>query len=244
MYQLPIRAARWHTGASMFKSLYRIDRSTFWLWAIPILFVHGLVAVAIAYNVKTSLGPVDTGLIVVLAMALAGRFRDIGWPVWIGPTFLLGTALVMPLALLFYMISIGTAGSAYLPAMTGIGLFSSLGNIVLLVVARCVPGLSTPPGQPSDDDPNDGLDAEQPPTAFEEPQHGGASPLLFAAGAIGALLLVGAAVVGFSSAVKGPNAAVEATTAPTADPYGKNGLTKETNDFLRSPAKSSPNSVK
>src|SRR6266581_1947580 len=133
MHQLPIEEAQWHAGASMFKSLHRIDRGTFWLWAIPIVFAHGLFAVAMAYNVQTSLGPVDTGLIVVLAMALAGRFRDIGWPVWIGPTFMLGTMLAIPMAVLFCMISIGTAGSAFIPAMTVIGQFSGLGNIVLLV---------------------------------------------------------------------------------------------------------------
>src|ERR1700733_7367272 len=69
----------------MLKSLHRIDRRTFWLWAIPIVCVHGLFAVAAVHNVKTSLGGVDTALIVVLALGLVCLFRDIGWPVWIGP---------------------------------------------------------------------------------------------------------------------------------------------------------------
>jgi hypothetical protein len=227
----------------MFKSLHRIDRGTFWLWAIPIVCGHGLFALAAAYHVQTSLGAVDTGLIVVLAIVLAGRFRDIGWPVWIAPTFLLGTMLVIPMAVLFYMISIGTAGSAFLPALTVISQFSGLANIVLLVLAGSVPGRSMPPGQLSGDDPDGGVDAKQPPTAFEKPQHRAADPLLVAGGGIVALLLIVAIVVGISSAVRGPNAQVTATSVAPTSPTG-NGLTKETNDFLRSLAKTSPGSVK
>jgi hypothetical protein len=231
----------------MLKSLYRIDRGTFWLWAVPIVFVHGLFGVAAAYNVQTSLGAVDTGLIVVMAMALAGRFRDIGWPVWIGPTFMLGTMLVLPMALLFFMISMGTAGSAFMPGLTVISRFSGLGNIVLLLLAGCVPGRSPPPSQPAGDDPSGGLDVTQLPTSFEKLRRGTAAALEFGVGGIVALLLI-AAIVGILRAGKGPNAEVgaasAATTSPAANAYGKNVLTKETNDFLRDLAKRSPSSLK
>jgi hypothetical protein len=190
---------------------------------------------------------VDTGLIVVMAMALAGRFRDIGWPVWIGPTFMLGTMLVLPMLVLFYMISIGAAGSAFMPALRVIGQFSGLGNIVLLLLAGCVPGRSPPPSQPAGDDPPGGPDVTQSPTSFEKPQRGTAAALEFGVGGIVALLLI-AAIVGISRAGKGPNAEVgaasAATTSPAANPYGKNVLTKETSDFLRDLAKRSPSSVK
>ena len=232
----------------MLKSLHRIDRRTFWLWAIPIVCVHGLFAIAAVHNVKTSLGGVDTALIVVLAMALVGRFRDIGWPVWIGPTFLLGTMLVIPMVIFFFMASIGTAGSAFLPALSVYGVFSGLGNLVLLVLAGCVPGLTMPPGQLSGDNASGGFNAEHPPTAFEKPQHSAPDPLVVAVGGIGAVLLIVAAVVGIFSAVTGLRAGVGATsvatTSPATNSNAKNGLTKETNDFLKSFGKTPSGSVK
>ena len=93
-----------------------LDRRSFWKWAIPL--VLGLVAVVILgrSDALRLVGDLDTGLsardamvlargalglvmillIVLLAMALARRFRDIGWPAWIGPTILLIAMLGPP----------------------------------------------------------------------------------------------------------------------------------------------------
>lgn len=214
----------------MFKSLHRVDRAAFWLWAVPIVFAHGLFAVAMVYNVHTPLGSVDTGLIVVLAIVLVGRFRDIGWPVWIGPAFLLGTMLVLPIVLLVYMISVGAAGS-FLDAMMAVGQFSSVGNLALLVLAGSVPGRTPPP------------------TTSEIPRYRVSAPLVFGVGVIAALLLViAAALVGIFDTAKGPTTQAGATSTVTRSPIANTNaqpvLTKETNDFLKSLARTAPGLAK
>src|SRR5215471_15307687 len=89
-----------------------LDRRSFWKWAIPlvlglvVLAILGrsgaarsvrLVGVASAFVIVVSaMALARLVLIVLLAMALAGRFRDIGWPAWIGPTILLVTQLGLP----------------------------------------------------------------------------------------------------------------------------------------------------
>src|SRR5262245_26671330 len=83
----------------------RLDRPSFWKWAIPL--VLGLVLfelnpvgrvepVLIDFIVVCAMVLVRLVLIVLLAMALARRFRDIGWPAWIGPTILLVTTFGPP----------------------------------------------------------------------------------------------------------------------------------------------------
>src|SRR5262245_20266822 len=100
----------------MKKPRKRLDRPSFWKWAIPlVLGLVGMVflgrsgALRLAGTLDTGLNARDTMvlaqgavglvmllLIVLLAMALARRFRDIGWPAWIGPTILLVAMLGPP----------------------------------------------------------------------------------------------------------------------------------------------------
>src|SRR5215472_81829 len=94
--------------AEMEKSRKRLDRPSFWKWAIPLML--GLVVLAIlGVSGAARVGGIDTVVIVVsakalvrlvlillLAMALARRFRDITWPAWIGPTILLVAMLGLP----------------------------------------------------------------------------------------------------------------------------------------------------
>jgi uncharacterized membrane protein YhaH (DUF805 family) len=100
-----------------------LDRPSFWKWAIPL--VLGLVVLAIlgVSGAARSVGAINTfvtvvsamalvrlALIVLLAMALARRFRDIGWPAWIGPTVLL-VAMLSPSFFATY--AIATCVNAY-----------------------------------------------------------------------------------------------------------------------------------
>jgi len=83
----------------------RLDRPAFWMWAVPLVLGFGILSILalsavnfvgrydVFRNVATALAFVRLVVIVLLAMALARRFRDIGWPVWIGPTILLVTQL-------------------------------------------------------------------------------------------------------------------------------------------------------
>jgi len=149
----------------MKKPRKRLDRPSFWKWAI--LLVLGLVVLAILGRsgaarhavrlVGEFAGPnavaaitlallamalVRLVLIVLLAMALARRFRDIGWPAWIGPTILLFTTLGPPFFVAGY-----TFAETYVNEIRDIeewvsmaGWISDSVDVVLLIVAGSVPG--------------------------------------------------------------------------------------------------------
>ncbi|HEY1544154.1 MAG TPA: hypothetical protein VGG01_17250 [Xanthobacteraceae bacterium] len=89
-------------------------------------------------GIPRALGWVDNGIIISLAMALAWRFRDIGWPVWIGPTILLGTMLGLPVLVLGY--AIANHAPDVMASISLAGLVSVPVNVVLLIVAGSVPG--------------------------------------------------------------------------------------------------------
>src|SRR5262245_1758336 len=147
----------------MKKPRKRLDRPSFWKWAIPL--VLGLVVLAILgrSGAVRLVGEFDTGLnavdaitltltaialvslvlIVLLAMALARRFRDIGWPAWIGPTILLFTTLGPPFLVVGYTFAeplfneIPDIGEEWVLMA---GWISASVALVLLIVAGSVPG--------------------------------------------------------------------------------------------------------
>jgi hypothetical protein len=244
----------------MLKSLNRLDQPTFWMWVIPIALAHLLLSMlaasSMSLGVTSPWGTMDTLVIFVLAMAIAGRFRDIGWPSWIGGLFPVVTMLLLPFAALVYEISAGNAAQHFPESLIAVGQFSLAANSLLIIVAGSVPGRATPSDQTSGDRPDGGLAATQPP-AIEQPKPAAVGPLVFAVGGIVAIVLITAAVVGISTvfrapeviATRGPTTSRTASPAanpspPSANPSGNMVLTKETNDFLRNLAKQSPGSVK
>lgn len=132
----------------------RLDRPSFWKWAIPLVLgivvlpilrvssvarsVGGINAVVI---VVSAIGIVRLVLIVLLAVALARRFRDIGWPAWIGPTILLVTMVGLPILV------VGSATATYdstlLEWVPTIGWISDSVSLVLLIVAGSMSGRAT-----------------------------------------------------------------------------------------------------
>jgi hypothetical protein len=131
----------------MLKSLNQLDRRSFWLWAIPIVGAHWLLSIAMANGMNVGpLGPMDTLLILLLAAALAGRFRDIGWPTWIGSSFLIATLLVLPVVAFLCAIASGDKPLEYLRWMMLTGQFTGPANTLLVIVAGCVPGRPTAAG--------------------------------------------------------------------------------------------------
>jgi uncharacterized membrane protein YhaH (DUF805 family) len=129
----------------MLKSFNQLDRRSYWMWAIPIVAAHWLLSIAMANGIDFGpLAPMDTLLVVLLAAALAARFRDIGWPIWIGASFLLATMLVLPVVAFVYTIASDNEPHEFLRLMTPIGRFTGPANILLLVVAGCVPGAQQP----------------------------------------------------------------------------------------------------
>ena len=137
--------------AEMEKSRKRLDRPSFWKWAIPLML--GLVVLAIlGVSGAARVGGIDTVVIVVsakalvrlvlillLAMALARRFRDITWPAWIGPTFLLVAMLGLPVLVVGY----ANATNEYDIVLVWspiVGWISDSVSLLLLIVAGSMPG--------------------------------------------------------------------------------------------------------
>jgi len=58
-------------------------------------------------------GALNTVIILWLAFRLAGRFSDIGWPPWNGPSLMIRTMLIAPL------VAVGYAIVSYLPPARG-----------------------------------------------------------------------------------------------------------------------------
>src|SRR5262245_18102410 len=144
----------------MKKPRKRLDRPSFWKRTIPL--VLGLVVLAILdwSRVVRLVGEFDTGLsavvaitlgltamasvlvlTVLLAMALARRFRDIGWPAWIGPTILLFTTLGPPFLFVGYGIATYVNDIRDIPEWVSmVHWISDSVDLALLIVAGSVPG--------------------------------------------------------------------------------------------------------
>src|SRR5262245_49240176 len=145
----------------MKKPRKRLDRPSFWKWAIPLVlgevvlaildqsgavrlvgeFDTGLNAVAAITLALTAMALVRLVLTVLLAMALARRFRDIGWPAWIGPTILLLTTLGPPFLFVGYGIATYVNEIRDIPEWVSmVHWISDSVHLVLLIVAGSVPG--------------------------------------------------------------------------------------------------------
>jgi uncharacterized membrane protein YhaH (DUF805 family) len=142
----------------MKKPRKRLDRPSFWKWAIPLVlglvvlailgrsgavrlvreFATGLDAAAAITLALTAMGLVRLVLTVLLAMALARRFRDIGWPAWIGPTILLFTTLGPPFFV--FVTYVNDIGNNIRELVSMAGWISASVDLVLLIVAGSVPG--------------------------------------------------------------------------------------------------------
>jgi hypothetical protein len=239
------------------KSFKRLDRSTFWMWAVPLLIAHVLLNV-VTLSGGQGLGGLDTVVILWLAFRLAGRFYDIGWPAWTGPLFMIATMLVFPLAFVGYAIASHLPPADFMRELNMISGIVGLANLLLIIVAGSVPGRATadapqvPPGV--------ALPVSEP-RRIAEPPRGepqpkalvtSSSPVeeryvsktdIFVIAAGGVLMIV---VVGLFVAHVLPGS----RSNPVAPPPSQvrlnnqqaegNGLTKETNDYLRQLSKQPP----
>jgi uncharacterized membrane protein YhaH (DUF805 family) len=135
----------------MKKSPKRLNRPSFWKWVISLLPGFVVLAILGVSDATRPVGGINTivievsafalvrlVLIVLLAMAIARRFRDIGWPPWIGPTILLVTALGLPFLVLGYATATYVDDFSEWGSMTG--WIADSVNIVLLIIVGFVPG--------------------------------------------------------------------------------------------------------
>ena len=138
----------------MKKSAKRMGRDTFWMWTVPLVLGHVVLAYRLLFfpltlGIASSLASTDTLVLVLLAIALARRIRDIGRPAWIGPTILFVTMFGVPFVI------IATDGklmpwllldwTPLIQTWSGWGMVATPVNLVLLVVAGLLPGKPPPP---------------------------------------------------------------------------------------------------
>jgi len=126
----------------MLKSFNQLNRLSFWLWTVPIVVVHVLLSVAVENGARV--GPFDTVLILLLAAVVAGRFRDIGWPAWLGPVFILVTMLGIPAVAMGWAIAQNAGADEIMQSLLRIGEYTGLANLVMLIIAGSVPGRAVP----------------------------------------------------------------------------------------------------
>jgi hypothetical protein len=126
----------------MMKSFNQLNRLYFWLWAVPVVAGHVILTIAVENGARV--GPLDTVLIVLLAAVVAGRFRDIGWPGWLGPALVLVLMLGIPLVATGLAIAQNAGPDQVMETLLRVGQFSGLATLVLLVIAGSVPSRAAP----------------------------------------------------------------------------------------------------
>jgi hypothetical protein len=230
----------------------RLDRPTFWQWAVCLVIAHIVLTLLAAAG--GAFGAVDSLAIIALALVVGARFRDIGWPVWIGPTLMLVTMLALPLVATGYAIANHLGTPEFLTLMNAIGLLVGPANLLLLIVAGSVPGTAVansteapvvvpePSALASDITTAPALESSQasegatvPPSAAPA-MSDSKGVLVLGGGALVILLSMGSFFVRtYSPAPVSTYSAAPVNTATPNPPAGyvqSNGLTKETNDFL------------
>jgi hypothetical protein len=222
-----------------FKMPERLDRETFWMYTVPLVIGHVVLALMAAHG--SGLAGADLVVVMWLALVVGSRFRDIGWRPWIGISFVLVTIVALPLVALVIAIAVNPGRG--LGVVSAIGLVTGPLNLVLFAVAGSVPG--TVPLEmlvmPFADEQSAGgelVPETLPPTTVT----GAITPLAIG-GACVAILVLGVVVVrSFLSTPASP--AVSSSTLPRANSYATvrpssdqpaatTGLTKDTKDFLR-----------
>ncbi len=135
---------------NLFSKDAQIDRARFWVYIVLLWGAKAAWAIFNAQVVRLPLaGPIDTCIVILMAVVVAARFRDIGWRVWIGPTLVILLMLVLPAA-----VALGvalTVERSELPSADDlfglIGLFTSPEMAALVIVAgstRSKPALVEP----------------------------------------------------------------------------------------------------
>ena len=192
----------------------------------------------------SGLGAIDTVIVLWFARVIGARFSDIGWPAWIGLSFVLVTMVLLPLLVVGYAIANNLPPNKFMELMGGLGAFTAAANLLLAIVAGTFPGRERidPPAAVKAVDPNLPLPMR---LAYDVAvSTGGAGrDLVMVIGVVGFVAIVAFGLIAiFNGPANTPSALQPRASAPAVPPPNMsvvgsqiqgNGLTKNTNDFLR-----------
>src|SRR5262249_26468018 len=127
---------RMSTDISIFDPKSRMNRRQFWVWIGCLLAVKYALAILLVVSPELGvLGAVDIVVVLFVALTIGARFRDTGWPGWVGILLTLMIMLVLPLVLLFAVIS-NRAATNPIEAFPGyVGWSSTVSLLALIIVA-------------------------------------------------------------------------------------------------------------
>lgn len=223
----------------MLKLPENVDRETFWMWAVPLVLAHLAFSIAAAARVP-GMAAGDIVVTIWYIVLLARRFRDIGWPGWIAVAFVVATMVVIPFGFLGYAIANELPMAEFATQFNRIGMFTGAANLVLLIMAGSMKGKAPAVAEPAVaavHAPAEAGPSVAPSAAPVEPR----KPDPFV---VGAVTVFAVAVIGLIVALLlRPQQATQAVYSPSVSPppamtssgneTESNGLTKNTNDFLR-----------
>ena len=128
---------------NIFRKGARVDRASFWVLVLILCLAKAAVFQIGTMNPTVSfLSALDMIVIIAIAATVAARFRDIGWPIWIGVTLVLLCMIVVPFGA-FAVVGLG-AKVDLLAVMNAVTILTMAVITALVVLAGCVKSRPAP----------------------------------------------------------------------------------------------------
>jgi len=129
---------------NIFRKGARVDRASFWVLVLILCLAKAAVFQIGTMNPTVSfLSALDMIVIIAIAATVAARFRDIGWPIWIGVTLVLLCMIVVPFGAFAVVVGLG-AKVDLLAVMNAVTIVTMAIIVALLIVAGCVKSRPAP----------------------------------------------------------------------------------------------------
>jgi uncharacterized membrane protein YhaH (DUF805 family) len=129
----------------------QMNQKQFWITVVLglVLKFGGIIAIQLLPDLFELLRYLDNAAFIVLLLAVAGRFKDIGWPRWWGVGFLIFVMAVLPVVLLFTVVKppLGLPPAGVIDALAQWGWVSTVLLLVFLVFVGTRPSQAAAPGE-------------------------------------------------------------------------------------------------
>jgi uncharacterized membrane protein YhaH (DUF805 family) len=115
----------------------QMNQKQFWITVVLCLALKfgGVIALELLPDLYNLLRYLDNAAFIVLLLAVAARFKDIGWPRWWGVGFLIFVMAVLPVVLLFTVVKppLGLPPAGVIDSLAQWGWVSTVLLLVFLV---------------------------------------------------------------------------------------------------------------